>query len=142
MATKTIPQLNSISQVDQTDMTVIDTGVQTFKITAQDLAKGLRKFSTPNPGTPKSEAYLLTVNDALLMVDSTLGSFDISLPDPATFINSTVKILDVAGKLSLNKVTLKRHATELISGVSADFFLESDFGSWEIYSNGSNWFVI
>lgn len=44
MAQKTIPQLNEISSIDENAVIPVDTGIQSYKITAPNLAKSLDHF--------------------------------------------------------------------------------------------------
>lgn len=45
MAQKTIPQLNEIESIDENAIIPVDTGIQSYKITAPNLSSSLKKFS-------------------------------------------------------------------------------------------------
>lgn len=81
-------------------------------------------------------------NGRIIFIDSTAGSFDLDLPDPATFANMSFRVIDRAGNLSTNPVLLDRFGTEAIAGLTQDYVLQANFGSWEIYCNGSNYFIL
>src|SRR5690606_28649153 len=50
MAEKTIPQLQEATTIDSSTIIPIDSGIQTYKISAPNLAVGLREFQ--EPGVP------------------------------------------------------------------------------------------
>lgn len=82
--------------------------------------------------------YTVLVTDKTLIV-SQVAANSIQLPNPATLRSIIVK--DVAGTRSTAAITLVRFASESIDGIAANRLLQSNFGSWNIESNGSNWFI-
>jgi len=89
----------------------------------------------------KTTTYSITAADkgSIIHIDSTSGSFDLDLPAPSVGFFFTVK--DVGGFLSINPVTFDRFGVEEFEFLAADYVLESDFGIWEIYSDGIDWFL-
>jgi len=141
MALTTIPQLEELTNADENTLILVDSGIQSHKMTAPNLGKGLLYLGRPNPTAAKTANYSIVASDAfgLLKLDSSAGGFDLQLPDPSSFAKRSLTIKDEAGFLSSNPVNLVRHDDELISGVQSDFALESDFGVWNLYCDGTNW---
>lgn len=71
---------------------------------------------------------------------STAAARTINLPTPATGLNFTFK--DSTGQANTNNITVVRAATEQIEGVAASKVLQTNWGSWKIISDGTNWFLI
>lgn len=57
MAQKTIPELQASTVVDSNSLFIVDSGIQTFKVTATDVASGLQKLFT-NPIAVSTSAQL------------------------------------------------------------------------------------
>lgn len=91
-------------------------------------------------------AGAVTVDDTdqgkLFLVNSTAGAFNFILPNPAVNAGLRFRIRDVGGKLSTNPITLQRFASEGISGLAANYLLESDFGTWEVVCDGTNYYLL
>ena len=68
------------------------------------------------------------------------AAINITLPTLGNNIIFTIK--DVSGSLSTNNATLIRNGSESIDGLPVNRILETNFGSWTIYSDGSNWFIL
>lgn len=64
----------------------------------------------------------------------------VTLPTPRDGLRFIIK--DVTGNSCTNAITLVRAASESIEGVAASFTLRGNFGSWAVYSDGTNWFVL
>jgi hypothetical protein len=58
MATETIPELQESSVIDSNSLFLFDSGVQTFKVTAPNVAAGLQKLFT-NPIAVSTQAQLV-----------------------------------------------------------------------------------
>lgn len=144
MAQKTIPQLQEGTEVDSNSLLVFDSGVQTYKITALNLAQGLRHLSTPPVIGEQSGNYSPTVvqEGGVIPLNSEGGSFNVQLPDPATMTGKQFTLKDVAGFLSMFPVTLVRNGAELIEGLAEDYELRADFGAWCLYCDGVDWIFI
>lgn len=64
----------------------------------------------------------------------------ITLPTPAAGLNFYIK--DSTGTCATNNISIIRAATEQIEGVAATKILQTNWGSWRIISDGTNWFFI
>jgi len=74
-----------------------------------------------------------------LLINSASGVFDLDLPAPRVGFYFFIK--DVGGLLSTNNVTLDRLGSETIEGLASDYLLQADFGYWQLFSDGTNWFL-
>jgi len=88
-----------------------------------------------------SSGTVLTSADAnkILLVDTT-ASRSITLPTPASGLRFTIK--DKTGSANTNNITLVRAGSEQIEGIAASKVLQTNWGSWTIISDGTNWFLI
>ena len=68
------------------------------------------------------------------------AAISIQLPTPVA--NFVFIIKDVSGAISTNKITLLRSSSERIEGLTSNRVLETDFGAWTIYSDGTDWFLL
>jgi len=73
------------------------------------------------------------------LVDSSGGAIVITLPAPSLGAQFIVK--DAGGAASTNSITLDPAGADLIDG-QASYILTSDYGSVQLISNGTNWFLI
>ncbi len=78
MAQKTIPELNAATDFDENALIPIDTGTQTFKITAADAADSLRALMLPYTIQTKSASYDMLPTDKIVRA---AGAITIGLPD-------------------------------------------------------------
>lgn len=95
---------------------------------------------TLNPST--DSPYLIDVNGdngKLFLVRSSEGAMEFDMPDPTTAASLRFQIKDRDGEFSSNPCTIDRFGSELIERVAADYIMESDFGTWEISGDGTNW---
>jgi hypothetical protein len=76
-----------------------------------------------------------------LNVDTTGGAITVNLPDPGTHSGYRWRLKDSAGNWDSNNVSLVRFGAENIEGVAATRVLSAAWGSVEIYSDGTNWFL-
>lgn len=74
-----------------------------------------------------------------LQLDTTSNAIALTLPVAKK--GFWVRLKDIKGLLSTNKVTLTRLGSEKIEGLAANYDLEADFGSWLLYSDGTDWFL-
>lgn len=80
-------------------------------------------------------------NRRILNLDSSGGSFNIELPAPAANFLLTIK--DFIGSLAAFPVTLTRSGPGVqIEGLAADYVLQADFGAWELYCDGTNYYFV
>lgn len=87
----------------------------------------------------KTSTYSVLSTDVgkLLELDPTAGIFTLNLPAPADgFFFSA---MDLSGVIQDNPVTLHRFGSEKIQGLAADYTLEANWGSWKIYSDGTDY---
>ena len=77
---------------------------------------------------------------ATVLINPEFGPFTLFLPMPRPGLKFTFK--DVSGILSTANVTIERFGTEKIETVAADFVLDVDFGSWNLVSDGTDWFFV
>ena len=71
---------------------------------------------------------------------TTSGARTVTLPTPRSGL--TFKIKDVSGTANTNNITLARFSAESIEGVAASKVLQTNWGSWTITSDGTNWFLV
>lgn len=145
MAQKIIPDLTETLTTTQNAWFVVDSGIQTFKIKAINAATVFRDFFAPTFGAIKVAAFTIdsTYAESVVRLDSSAGAFSIQLPDPATLTNKKIVLKDVGGVLSSKPITLVRDDVgDLIEGLASSFILESDFGSWTLFCDGTNFHFI
>jgi hypothetical protein len=78
-------------------------------------------------------------NGKVILLDSISAAFNVTLPSPS--IGFTVSFKCVNGSLGTNAVTLVRSGSEKIENLAASYVFESAFGSWELITNGTDWFL-
>lgn len=83
----------------------------------------------------------ITAADDILFIDTTGGAINLGLPDPATVVGKIFRLFDIAGTLSTNNLNLTRFAAEMIEGLAATKTFFTDWGGWDVTSNGTNWFI-
>lgn len=90
----------------------------------------------------KSANYTIVAGDVgkIILVDSSGGAFNLTLPTPVADFIVTVK--DSKGSLNANNVTMVRAGSEKIDEVAASYILTADFGAWTFVSNGTDWFIL
>lgn len=77
-------------------------------------------------------------NDNVVLVDSSGGARNVTLPAPSS--GRSLKIKDSTGSAATNNITLLPNAAELIDGASSKV-INSNYGSLEVVSDGTNWFL-
>jgi len=96
----------------------------------------------PNP-TVTSVAGTLNLTSAdsnKIFLISTAASRTVNLPAPASGLIFRLK--DSTGQANTNNITLVRNASEQIEGIAASKILQTNWGSWTLVSDGTNWFLI
>lgn len=93
-----------------------------------------------------SPAGNITIDDGttyhcLVFVD-TSAARDVNLPAASTATGRIYIIKDKTGTAATNNITLVRDGSEKIEGVAANKALATNWGSWTITSNGTDWFFI
>ena len=93
----------------------------------------------------KSANYTITLQDffagQVFLADTSGGAFTLTLPNPATLSGYSVRIKDSTGSLSANNLTLARFGAEKIDNVAASKVFQTNYGGWQIFSDGTNWWV-
>jgi len=90
------------------------------------------------PGSTGATLTSADSNKVYLVDTSSARSFQ--LPAPATGLNFTIK--DATGQANTNNITLLRNASEQIEGIAASKILQTNWGSWRVISDGTNWFIL
>jgi trimeric autotransporter adhesin len=130
-------QLNLISQTANTFLAAPNgsNGTPTFRaIVSADLP-----YTTV---VNKSANYTVVSSDntTYFTLDTTTAGFTLTLPTPVSGFR--IKFVDSTGNFSTNNLTLAPHSTEKISGLAASKVFQTNWGGWEVFSNGTDWFVI
>lgn len=89
----------------------------------------------------KTANYTVLASDRIIFVDTSGGAFTLTLPDPATVRGVIFRIIDTGGALQANPLTLARFAAEMIEGLAASKQFFTNWGGWDVVSNGTNWFI-
>lgn len=108
-----------------------------------DLTKWKKITSAINDVGLKTGNYNIALGDdgGEIRVNSAAGAFNLQLPSgAASGFNFRVK--DVTGNCGTNAVTLVRVAAENIENLAADYALNADYGSWTVWFDGTNWWII
>lgn len=79
--------------------------------------------------------------DRQVNADTTGGAFTLTLPAPAHGIEFYVKDSAAAGSWGTNNLTLAPYGAEKIEGVAASRAFAADYGSFRVYSDGTDWFL-
>jgi len=89
----------------------------------------------------KSANYTIKTSDRIILVDTSGGAFTLTLPDPSTVIGVLFRIVDKGGALQTNQLTLARFAAEMIEGLAANKLFYTNWGGWDVFSDGTNWYI-
>lgn len=79
------------------------------------------------------------VSGVTYLCDTSGGAFNLTLPTPIA--NAFIVIKDKSGTFNTNNLTVVRNAAEQIEGLSASKILQTNWGSWSFFSDGTNWFM-
>lgn len=79
-------------------------------------------------------------NNKTILVNSSGGAFSLTLPSAVDGFSFIVK--DTTGSLSTNNVTVARPGSEKIDNITANYLLQTNYGSYRFISNGTDWFII
>jgi hypothetical protein len=89
----------------------------------------------------KNANYTILVSDRTILVDTSGGAFNLTLPNPATVTGIIFRIIDKAGFLNTNNLTLVQFAAEMIEGLAASKVFQTNWGGWDVVSDGTNWYI-
>ena len=90
--------------------------------------------------TTKTANYTITTSDYVILCDTSGGAFSLTLPTVTT--GQSFKIKDVKGTFGTNNLTIVRAGSEKIEGVAASLVLRANWGKYEIFNNGTDWFLL
>lgn len=98
------------------------------------------------PILTKTSNYTILTTDfqsrTLFLVDTTSAAFTLTLPNPATLSGYLITIKDSTGQLGTNALTLARNGSEKIENTAASKVFYTPFGGWNIFCDGTNWWVV
>lgn len=79
------------------------------------------------------------VSGTTYLTNTSGGSFTVTLPAPVS--GAFVAIKDSTGSFQTNPVTIAPHASEMIEGLASSKLLQTNWGAWSFFSDGTNWFM-
>ena len=89
-----------------------------------------------------SSTATASVNDYFIGLNSTVGAFEVRLPNAATLTNGQTYVLkDEGGAAKNNNITILAHGSQTIDGANS-VVLESPYGAFSIYCNGVDKFFV
>lgn len=92
--------------------------------------------------TTQTANYTILSTDSTIFCDTnSVGAFTVTLPNPSGLAGKIFRIIDTKGTFGTNNLTLARFGSELISGVAASKVLQTNWGWFQITTNGTDWFV-
>ncbi len=136
MAQKTIIELTAATDLDANAVFPFDSSIQTFKMTAPNVAKALRKFSLAF--VTQTTTYDILLSDELVRGDVSAGAFTVTLPTIASSSGRSFFVKNISN--SVNLLTVKGNGSELV-----DFSNTVDLGSGEsleFLNNGTSWDIL
>jgi hypothetical protein len=100
-------------------------------------------------GIGNSGAQVVAANLTLTSVDKgkvllvdTSASRQITLPDPSLNSGFMITIKDATGQANTNNIQILRFGSEKIENTAATKLLQNDFGCFNLFCNGTDWFII
>lgn len=110
------------------------------------LASGSTAVHQFNGGVQKtantvSSTYTVdsTTTDYNIFANTSSAGFVITLPAPTP--GRELVLTDSTGSFATNNLTLAPHSGEKIMGLTSNKVLQTAWGAWTIYSDGTNWFI-
>lgn len=103
-------------------------------ITAGDIGGGGSTFSTSSPA-----GNVATVTTGVMYLIDSSAARTIQLP--AAGAGKYFYVKDKIGTMNTFNCTLVRAAAESIEGLASNYVLESNFGEWLVFCDGTNWFI-
>lgn len=125
----------SVWRMTTAGVITIDTTATTWVVTPLRINNATALLLT----VVKTANYTIKNTDKVIYVDTTAGAFTLTLPPPVS--GYEFKIIDVAGLLNTNNLTLAPNGAEKISGLAASKVLSSSWGIYDVYANATDWFV-
>lgn len=92
--------------------------------------------------TVNAATYDLLTTDMIVHVTYTgTGAVtSLTLPTAQTVSGRAIEIIDAGGNAATNNITIDTEGSETING-SATLVINTDYGAYGLYSDGSNWFI-
>lgn len=121
------------------NMRIASTGVTLGPQTASTLIHQINGgiFRTTRTITTSLTIDTTTTDDVIFCNQS--GAISITLPAPT--LGRSILIKDISGTTETDNITLVRHASEKIEGLAASRILYTNFGSWTVIADGTNWWL-
>lgn len=94
-----------------------------------------------SPNVTKTANYTILSTDGIIFVDTTSGGFTLTLPDPTALAGKMFRLIGTSGTMSANNLTLARFGSEKIEGLAASKILQTNWGWFNVTTNGTDWFV-
>lgn len=79
-------------------------------------------------------------NGTYFTLDTSGAAFTLTLPTPSSGFH--IKFVDSTGSFSTNNLTLAPSSTEKIEGLAASKVFQTNWGGWEVFSNGTDWYIL
>lgn len=77
--------------------------------------------------------------DIVYLVDTSGGAFNFTLPAPVSGHRLVIK--DAKGTFQTNPLSVLQHSSELIEGLAATKLLQTNWGAWSLFTDGTNWYM-
>ena len=91
--------------------------------------------------TPEAKtANFNAANGGVYLVSPAGSTLNVQLPSPSSGISFIVK--DASGDIANKTITLVRAGSENIDGAAANKVLTSNYQSFTLVSDGTDWFII
>ena len=81
-------------------------------------------------------------NPDYLILCNKSGAMNVTLPDPTLTTGRTFVIKDITGNAQANPITIVRHGSEMIDGLTASYVLNANNGWVKLTSDGTNWWEV
>lgn len=92
--------------------------------------------------TPSSSPFQIGDPYQIILVDTSAGAVELTLPPTSVSAGKLYKIKDCGGVASVSNITIKRSSpTETIDNVAADWILNIDLSAVQFVCSGTNWHV-
>lgn len=85
-------------------------------------------------------ATLTAADSNKVYIVNTGSARSFTLPVPASGLSFYIK--DGTGTCATNNITIIRNASEQIEGIAASKIFQTNWGSWRIVCDGTNWFIL
>lgn len=85
-------------------------------------------------------ATLTSADSGKIYIVNTGSARNFQLPTPAAGLNFYIK--DGTGQAATNNISLLRAASEQIEGIAATKLLQTNWGTWRVVCDGTNWFIL